>query len=371
MSRPKAIGVHIYSGAFTVGVERAGFEIAGDWEEGPWGAATFELNFPTVPHPMEQKDWPIREVRANEDVVMMFANPPCAPWSLAGSKLGMADPRLVYTDASVSAALKVEPDFFVWESVCQAFRTGREKVDEVVRKFNRKGYGVTVLMTNSVLHGAAQWRERFHLIAHRYELDLRRPLVGFEDVITVRMAIEDLENSAVPAGRKEKIPNHVYEPFDERGMNVAKRMAQGEGWGNAYERAVADGIPARKARFLAGRMRYDSPSRTIADIACMTHPTKNRTLTIREAARLCGYPDDFVFAGSKNPARDKGYNGVRREDVTQAVMPPVAEFLGRTFLRALDVGEEVKSRRGFEMVDWRPYARGFSSKRFAVAQGAA
>lgn len=359
MRRPKAVGVHIYSGAFSVGVQRAGFELAGVWEEGPWGAATFELNFPNVHHPLERKGWPVKGER---DVVMMYANPPCAPWSLAGSRRGMADPRVAFTDHCVEAALAVEPDFFVWESVCQAFKTGRKKVDQATRRFNRRGYAVTVLMTNSVLHGAPQWRDRFHLIAHRYELDLRVPLVGYGDVATTRQAIEDLENSAVSSGQEERVPNHVYEQFDERGLNVVRRIQEGEGWDVGYERAVAEGVPAKKARYLAGRMTYDAPSRTIADVACMVHPVLDRMITIREAARLCGYPDTFVFA-PEGP-RHKGFNGVRREDVTQAVMPPVGEFLGRTFLRALDSGREATPGRGFELVDWRPLARPFSPKRF-------
>lgn len=355
--RPTAVGMHIYSGAFTLGVRRAGFEIAGQWEEGPWGAATFERNFPRVPHPLRREEWPVDEARG--DTVFMYANPPCAPWSVAGKRLGMADPRVVYTDNCVETALQVEPDFFVWESVPRALTLGRPKVDEVTARFHRAGYAVTWWLTNTVLHGLSQSRERFHLIAHRYELDLRLPRP--EKIQTVRDAIGDCEESAVPVGQPPVLPNHVYSPYDEKDGNVVARLQQGEGWNIGYDRATSDGMPARKGRFLTWRIFYDAPSGTLADAMALVHPAVDRRLTIREAARLCGYPDTFVFDEGSPGYRWTG--GVRAEDVTQAVMPVIGEFLGRTFLRSLDAGTPAVSGT-LEQVDWRPYGRPFTPRRF-------
>lgn len=361
MSEPKAIGLHIYSGTFTFGIREAGFEIAGQWEEGPWGAATFDLNFPGVPHPLERADWPVAEARGN--TTLMYANPPCAPWSMAGAKLGMADPRVVYTDHCVDTALQVKPDFFVWESVCRAFTLGRPKVDEITEKFHRQGYAVTILFTNAVLHGVPQSRERFHFIAHRFRLPFQTPQVDYKDVMTVRQAIGDLEKSAVPVGVGTETPTHVYEPYDERGRNVLERLSQGEGWDKAYARAVADGVPAKKARFLCWRLWYDAPCGTIADVNALVHPTADRCLTIREAARLCGLPDSFEFA-DHGEKKYRYTGGVCKEDVTQAVMAPVGRFLGQTFLKALDAGERAEAG-SLEMIDWRKLARPYSPRRFA------
>ncbi|KKL65998.1 hypothetical protein LCGC14_2149350, partial [marine sediment metagenome] len=116
MSRPVALGLHIYSGAFTLGMSRH-FKIIGQWEEGPWAADTFELNFPKVPHPLALEDWPVRDVQPQ----VMYANPPCAPWSAAGSRLGMADPRVQFTKNCVELALQLKPEVFVVESVCRAW----------------------------------------------------------------------------------------------------------------------------------------------------------------------------------------------------------------------------------------------------------
>jgi DNA (cytosine-5)-methyltransferase 1 len=52
------------------------------------------------------------------------------------------------------------------------------------------------------------------------------------------------------------------------------------------------------------------------------HPTQNRTITVREAARLQGFPDTFVFVGKH---LSKQY-----EQVGNAVPPPLAAAIART-----------------------------------------
>ncbi|KKL64114.1 hypothetical protein LCGC14_2168310, partial [marine sediment metagenome] len=144
MRCPTALGLHIYSGAFTLGMSRH-FEIVGQWEEGDWGAATFELNFPRVPHPLTLEDWPTRDARPT----VMFANPPCAPWSAAGGQLGMADPRVQFTKNCMDAALTLKPEIYVVESVCRAWspKFGRQLFEEYAERFQRLGYAVTILLT--------------------------------------------------------------------------------------------------------------------------------------------------------------------------------------------------------------------------------
>ena len=365
-TKPTAIGMHIYAGTFTQGIKDAGFKIAGDWEEGPWGAATFEKNFPSVIHPLDGGDWPIRAARGSTQ--LMFANPPCAPWSVVGAKLGMADPRVAFTDNCVNAALKVEPDIFVWESVCRAMTSGQEKVEEVTEKFHKKGYAVTILLTNGLLHGLPQSRERFHFIAHRVELPLVTPVIkDHTEIMTVRMAIGDLEKNATSMHElPPTIPAHVYEPYDERGMNVITRLNQGEGWEVGYARAEALGLPCKKGRFISWRLWYDGPCGTIADVITLMHPVQNRHLTVREAARLCGLPDSFEFAIHEG-GKYWFSGGVCKEDVTQAVMAPVGKFLGGVFKKALKVNKTAVVG-SYEVVDWRKIARPYSPRRFMKAK---
>src|SRR5437660_3050623 len=96
----RALGINIYGGGFTLGVKNAGFKILAQWEECDAGSKTFDLNrryFSGIPRPLRYADWPLADTGK---VHLIYANPPCAPWSSANTRSGMtasvrrADPRL-------------------------------------------------------------------------------------------------------------------------------------------------------------------------------------------------------------------------------------------------------------------------------------
>jgi len=337
------------------------FKIIGQWEEGPWGATTFELNFPNVPHPLTLEDWP---KFSSVQPQVIFANPPCAPWSVAGSRLGLADPRVQYTRNCLETALALKPEVCVIESVCRAWSPtgGQPLYEEYAGHFQRLGYAVTILLTNAVLHGAPQWRERFHFIAHRGELELPEPHVTKADVLTIKDVIQDIADSAVfnDEGALPSIPNHVAPRARRKDQRVINALKQGEGWSACAQKLEAKGLEVGKARFIAGRLRYNSPSPTLLDINSMVHPVKNRHLTVREGARLCGYPDDFVFAID---SRSKGM--ARAADVTQAVLPTMGDYLGGRIMLSLD--SDAAEPGALRVIDFRKLGREYSASKFAKA----
>jgi DNA (cytosine-5)-methyltransferase 1 len=332
VKRPKALGCHIYSGAFSLGIQRAGFKIAGQWEEGPWGAATFDLNFPKVPHPLTLEDWPVSQL---EHVNLIYANPPCAPWSTAGGRLGMADPRLGFTRNVFDLALQLRPEALIVESVPRAWSLngGQAFYKTFAEAFQRVGYAVTIYLTNGLLVGGPQWRERFHFIAHRGELEIPEPTITVDDLPLVWDMINDLAITARWLGEEPLVPNHVVRRPDEIALNVLRNMLPGEGVMGGVDRARAQGLPFRKARGLStGRLRGNAPCSTLFDLTTTVHPYVDRPLTLREGARLSGYPDDFVFALTTRPDAHDGCS----TDVSQAVLPPMGYHLGQLVLRSLD-----------------------------------
>ena len=333
-------------------------QVLAQLEELDAGFATAELNLKgRVDHVLAPFfDWPLEKYAGRANI--FYANPPCAPWSLAGNRLGMADPRIVYADHALMAGLLLEPDFIVIESVCRAWSPtgGRPLYDNFVESALAHGYAVTIFLTNAVLHGAPQMRQRFHFIAHKYEIrDLLSRAEGpvtYADVPTVWDTIGDLEDAP-----DDDAWGHVRHPMtDPRELNVAHELRQGEGWGDAWRRLVERGVPAKPARFIAHRLIYDAPCGTVLDIDAMVHPTQDRHLTLREGARLCGYPDEFQFA--------KGTRGFRNADVTQAVLPFMGRYLGGVFYRGMERGLKVNGSNGLEVIDLRPFAKPFAPKRF-------
>lgn len=332
MKRPTALGCHIYSGSFTLGVSRV-FDILGQWEEGPWGAATFELNFPGVPHPLKLEDWPVTSLTGA--VNLIYANPPCAPWSCVGGLLGMADPRLTYTRNVMDLALELKPEVLIIESVPRAWSPsgGQDFYTAFAEDFQRAGYAVTIYLTNALLVGASQWRERFHFIVHKHEFDIPKPTMTIESVPTVRDVIGDLEHSARWIGEEPTLSNHVVKRPSPIELNTLRYLGEGDSYNDGVTRAQAAGLEAKRARNIAQRLRYDSTSSTMVDIGAVVHPTADRMITLREGARLCGYPDDFVFALINRPTRT---HDARSADVTQAVLAPVGEYLAKLAQRSLD-----------------------------------
>jgi DNA (cytosine-5)-methyltransferase 1 len=267
----------------------------------------------------------------------------------------MADPRIIYSQHSLEAGLRLDADFIVIESVCRAWSPtgGRALYEEFARIAQQHGYAVTIFLTNAVLHGAPQLRQRFHFIAHKYEIrDLFTiaPLT-YAGVPTVRDTIGDLE------GRPDdEAWGHVRTVPEERELNVMRDLKQGESWGDAWRRVSARGLPAKPARFIAHRLIYDAPCGTILDIGAMVHPTQDRVLTLREGARLCCYPDGFQFA--------RGKRGFHSSDVTQAVLPFVGRYLGAVLSLGMRRGLRVDGRDGIEVIDLRSWAKPFMPKKF-------
>lgn len=363
--KPRALGGHVYSGAWTLGF-MDDFDVVGQFEELDAGWETVERNLGSkLKHYLgPSEEWPIDEYV--DELDLFFANPPCAPWSAAGAKLGINDPRVQFSKNMADVALRLNPTFFVMESVPRAWsdppRGGREVYTALAEPFFKQGYGVTIFFTNNVLHGAAQFRQRFHFIAHKLDLELRQPDVPTRETAPkVRDLIEDLEHTAVPFGETPTVPNHAESKTSDRARVVMSYMNAGEGWDVARARALAAGVEdPMKNRFVAGRTRYDAPAATVLDIGSMVHPRQDRYLTLREGARLCGYPDWYEFVGNKAGSAPPA------AQVTQAVMPYIGRYLGREITRSLDRGKSVSGVGTINVVDFRPLAMHLSPSKYPI-----
>ena len=216
---------------------------------------------------------------------------------------------------------------------------GRPLFTELADEARAHGYSVTVLFTNAILHGAPQSRSRFLFIAHKRRLDLCEDLLS-ERIRTVGEALEGL-----PA--LGELANHrAQEPTDLE-LKVMRELSPGESWGDAVRRIEARGESCRRSRFLSYRLRADRPSGALVDLEVLVHPVEDRYLTTREGARLCAYPDSFVFATDRRGRE-------RNSDVTQAVLPCVGEYVAEAALRSL---ESPAQSPVFDLIDLRPRAK--------------
>lgn len=169
--------------------------------------------------------------------------------------------------------------------------------------------------------------------------------------------------------------NHITRTYQKRIIEIIRRMTPGETWDEASERlqrkfetaianAVANGetdSSARKRLESEGKIlpvfykRYywsaytrlgpNRPALTITANANFlgsgrfTHPTVNRGITMREAARLQSFDDAFTFYTSDDPARRTENIGVGLDMIGEAVPPLLARAIGETVAVHLDEKE--------------------------------
>jgi len=188
------------------------------------------------------------------------------------------------------------------------------------------GYSVTFGVLDSSLFGAPQKRLRFVMIGDRegHAPALSDPShgPGGAPLATVRDAIGDLELEPGPGSKYTPAVREVFDQVPEGGnwrdlpLDVA-RQAMG-----AKSYAAGGG----KTGFFR-RLGWDGQSPTIVGRpnrkgSALCHPRASRPLSVRECARLQGFPDDWVFHGSMNAQYQQIGNAV-----------PVA--LGRAIGRSL------------------------------------
>lgn len=338
-----ALGCYIFAGGFSLGLQQAGFKILAHFEDGTFGVASTKLNFPDLPIFTDQADWPILEFRHKVDLV--YGNPPCAPWSVAGMspKINRGYEQRWYEQDERTACVykhfalldQLRPRAWVWESVARAWVAGRMMVDDLARRAMEIGYSVSVLLVDGYDCGLPQRRQRMFFVAHDMPISWRRP--NESGPRTVREAW-------VPIGLLDN-----YQPALAELPPVSKYM-------QAHPELLASALPGqplwraweklnpnaehRRGRpgFVHKRLALDKVANTMTGGATQYHPIEPRYLSVSEAKALCGYPPEYQF--SFMPRTEQAH-----EQMAKAVLPPVARWLGSQILTALRQIRPIHARR--------------------------
>ena len=360
----KALGINIYGGGQTLGMLKH-FAVVEQWEEIALGRRTFDLNFQGIARPIcRPSEWPISKYAGK--VLLVYANPPCVPFSDASSysrrtnpdQVGrrgktvadrLKDPLLELTESTHQAALALRPQIFICESVQNAYTYGRARYEMYRDRWLKAGYSVTWLLTDALLHGAPCRRQRFHFLAHKVQLALPQAPAPTR-VSTVRDAIGDLVDRPLQDRlvggpfQHWEIPTGAWNR-DDRWRYLLKRVPP---FGPLAAAEPPGGWPAgcpRPSTFVQ-RLRWDGPSGTVLRGGHKLHPGGERWVTMRELMRLTTYPDEFRAASEI--------------DICDSVLPCVAEFLAGVAKESIRHGDAVRSPT-FSIVDWRDIAKPFHS----------
>lgn len=291
------------AGGLDIGFERSGFHclLASDIMEE--AESTYKRNYPDVPFIRkdirEMTFADIRKFTKDSSVDVIIGGPPCQGFSNMGNK-NSGDPRNFLFERYVAIVKEFQPYCFVFENVKGLFTMFEGRFfKQVVKSFTEIGYNLAFSVINTADYGVPQKRERVIIVGTRIEDKFLFPksnkdsVCGLNSYKNVGEAIFDLIEKG------EEIPNHIALNHSEKVIARYKLIPEGG------KLPSPELLPAEIRRKNFGntytRLSRKEISSTIVpgNNAFPVHPTLNRSLTPREAARIQTFPDDYVFCGNR------------------------------------------------------------------------
>lgn len=295
----KLISLFSGCGGLDLGFEKAGFEIpvANEFDKTIW--ATFEANHPKTKlikgdiRNIKEEDFP-------NEIDGIIGGPPCQSWSEAGALRGINDDRGKLFYDYIRILKDKQPKFFLAENVSGMLANRHsDAVKNIVATFEECGYDVSITMVNAKDYGVAQERKRVFYIGFRKDLGISFdfPKGSTEDdekKITLRDVIWDLQETAVPAGEKnhknpDAINNNEY--FTGAYSTIFMSRNRVKSWDEQGYTVQASGRQCQLHPQAPKMIKFDKND-------CRFVEGKEhlyRRMTVREVARVQGFPDDFKF----------------------------------------------------------------------------
>ena len=368
--------INLFSGCggCSLGLKRAGFEIKLSVDFNKDACETYALNLGN--EPVRRLDLTTASPQSllaettlePPEVDIVVGGPPCQGFSSAGTKR-WSDPRNTLLRNFVETVVELKPTWFVMENV-EGLLTAKEGFffTEAVVRFLDAGYWVRAKKVYMEQYGLPQRRKRVFLVGNleQCEFDFpppthnatveptlldanssqQRPVSLLEATDDLPPATESGEvfyptdprneyQARLRRGDEEAVVHHKLKLVDGALQERISLLSQGqtmrdlpeELWHPSFRRRayrrVKDGTPTeRRGGAPSGlkRLFAHNPALTVTSASPneFVHPLENRTLTLRECARLQSFPDWFEFRGSHSSAATQ---------VGNAIPPAFAELL--------------------------------------------
>lgn len=341
------------AGGFSLGFKKAGYSIIGALELKKKFAATHENNFPdsktivgdiskVSPHLFSQKT---SINPAGVDVII--GGPPCQTFSTIGTpkinsvtnNKSKEDPRNYLYKEFLAYVAYFKPRVFIMENVPTMKTKYKGRLFEnLINEIKAKGYNPNSAILNSVHYGVPQTRKRLFIVGFRKkEINYQFPESThyapketlFANLLTKFTTVEDaigdlpkiydgIREHHLPysfdtplshyqelmRGGNRVVGNNVCRMSNERAKKIFTYMKQGDKYMDLAPE-IRKILPFREDIFhdRLKRLVLCEPSWTILahigmDGYMYIHPTENRTLSVREAARIQSFDDSFEFIGN-------------------------------------------------------------------------
>lgn len=319
MTNYRAVDLFAGGGGLTVGLKHAGFKVIAAIELEKHAFSTYKRNHPEVCcfhgdiRQLTADD--LRAAAQREEIHMIAGCPPCQGFTSLTSKYRRDDERNFLIHDMLRLVLEVRPKAVMLENVPRLAIKGKELFEHFVRELEAAGYQCAHRVLEAADFGVPQARRRLVLVAGLgFAISLPEPTHsrcgrdGKPKWVPVRTVLSGLGRAVTlqkanacegPQSRNWHVVRNLSEDNQRR-----LRMAQpGRSWREIPEELRPKCHKGDYKGFsnVYGRMKGNSVSPTITG-GCTTlskgrfgHPTAQRTISVREAARIQTFPDDFVF----------------------------------------------------------------------------
>jgi DNA (cytosine-5)-methyltransferase 1 len=391
-----AVDLFCGAGGASLGLVQAGWDLRLATDADPACSLTHQANLPGQYLAEDLRTLDADKVASAADISLgeldlLFAGPPCQGFSMIGSRV-VWDKRNNLFKEVLRLAASLRPRCVVIENVPGLVTLAKGAyLHAILEGLDAAGYDAACAELLAAEYGAPQMRWRLIIIGWRKDLGIPagygfpRPTVGtakigdllpnctippwqLDGFVTTAQAISDLPpvdageevthyvgppvgpyQTAMRAELNGELSNHYAARLSSANLARLTRIKPGQDWRDLPRDLLPSGMQralrkdhTRRYR----RMTWEGVPRAVITrfrdpkSGEYTHPDQDRTITIREAARLQGFPDKFVFHGDRTS---------QYEQVGNAVPAQLAEAIASEISRCLDghLGEKL----------WAPFRR--------------
>jgi DNA (cytosine-5)-methyltransferase 1 len=255
-------------------------------------------------------------------ITVVMGGPPCQGFSQKGKRIGLEDERNFMFQQFIKVVEIIKPKYFVLENVSNILSSADGYFKkEIINKFSQLGYQVDAGILKSEKFGVPQIRRRAFFIGALGILNFKLPEENGIST-TVSEALDDLP--VLLSGEGYEVQDYISPPLNEYQKKMRVRSSKVfNHFSTKHSNVVLErlslislngskeDLPAhhRTKSIHSGTWKRLDPSGFSPTITTrfdtpssgqFTLPYQDRCLTVREAARIQSFPDDFIFYGSKS-----------------------------------------------------------------------
>lgn len=343
---PRLTAIEMFCGAggMSLGLQRAGIDVRLAFDNNPNAVETYRRNIDEHCHQLDAREVTGRQLLemaglSDSGVDIVSGGPPCQGFSKQkrGAHL-LSDKRNSLVLEFARLVKETHARAFIFENV-EIFgqKRGGELIDEIRQMLAQ--YRIYTYFICSSDFGLAQKRSRFLMLGIDREASPLIPVLELTgQVRTIRDVIGDLPSPPDDYTEHPLYPNHIKCRITKLNEERFSHVPQGGGW---QDIPMELRLPCHQTADVKsggwpdvyGRLSWDGFCPTItAGFDSFTrgrygHPAENRAITLREGARLQGFPDSQRFYGKRHDVRLQ---------IGNAVPPPVAQAAGEAVRRVLN-----------------------------------